>query len=241
MPTAIGIGIGICFGSGGVAAPIPEPPETLGANLILRCRSDVGTAASWTDQVGGAHFVQGTGANQPTINATGGPNGTPSFLFDGVDNYMVSPINLPAPGTTPTYLWLIFRQVTWTSGRRLLNSGTANRMHFLQTGATPQINSGNGVNYSNTNATVNTYRRAEVLWNNAASDYFKIGSVETTGAGMGNTDPAANLTLGADNAAANFGNLEICEILIANAAPSAGQRTQLDTYASARYGAGVLA
>lgn len=70
--------------------PVPDPLQIMGkADLIGWWRGDAiissgGLVSEAIDLTGnGRHLVQGTGALQPGILATGGPNNTPAFVFDG--------------------------------------------------------------------------------------------------------------------------------------------------------------
>lgn len=222
------------------------PATILGASLLQWVRADMGITigtgvSAWADQSGnGRDYAQGTGAQQPSYNATGGPNGTPSVLFDGAnDTLSAAGLDLPAPATTPTWFWFIGRQITWTSGDRVF-SGSAG-MQLLQNGASPNLDMFDGaVANGNTAAALNTYVRAEVYFSGSANDYLKLAATSATGASAGNTNPNAPFSLGSNSAGAQFSNIELCEFLVANSLPSAGQRAQLDAYATARYGAGLV-
>jgi len=231
----------------GATAPT-TPLSIMGANTVAWWRSDLGVnpgtngagVNNWMDQGPGSfNLVQATAANQPTYNTTGGPNSTPSLLFDGVNDRLVNAaINRPAPATTRTVVWIVFRQVTWTNTDKLFGFGTtATHMGALQSGVTPQIGMQNltTVNLNNALA-VNTYGRGEFGFSGSTSDYIKLVATTVTGASAGNTDPLATFTLGASGPQTLFANIQVVEVAIFDAVPTAGQTTSLNSYLSSRYG-----
>jgi hypothetical protein len=245
------LGIGIYPGrvtSAGAAPPPSTPATILGANLLVWLRSDLGVTESggvvstWADQSGNGHnFTQGTAANRPAYNATGGPNSTPSILFDGANDGLInSTLNLPAPATTPTFFWLIFRQVTWTNTDRVFSAATG--MFLGQNSASPGLRPVNAANGTlNNSLPINTYTRGEVFFNEDTTDYSKFGgAAAATGADCGNTDPAIGLGIGSATGGGLPSNIEVCEFVVANVLPSAGQLSALDAYVTSRYGAGLV-
>jgi len=245
---------------GGLKPVISETPVIedtpliiMGANTRLWYRGDVltlngSTVSSWTDQSGnGFNGTSAAATNEPTFNATGGPNSTPSVLFDGVDNYVSNAVlNLPAPGTTPTFYWAVLRQVTWTGNDRLWGAGadaaSLSVLDHMPSG-TPYISQLNGgfpgVNPNNA-LILNTYKRIEVYFSNTTSDYIKVATTTQTTAAAANADPAAGFVLGGAGNLTSFGNIEVVDFAIFDVLPSAFQKAQLDVYAGNRYGAAVL-
>ncbi len=202
--------------------------------------------ALWPDASGnGFDLTQATGANQPTWGAATGPNGQPAVLFDGINDSMGNAaLDLPVPGTTPTFVWAVYRQVTWALIQRHWNLGVAgNSLAFRPplAGISPELQQFAG-SFANLNSgmTVNVYKRLEVYFSDSTADFVDVGGVHSTGASAGNVDPAVSVTIGANATLLNFGNIQICEYWIFNALPSTAQLAALDAYAAARYGAGVL-
>jgi len=203
--------------------------------------------ALWPDASGnGFDLAQAVGANQPTWTAASGPNGNPSVLFDGSNDSLANAaLNLPAPGTTPTFYWAVLRQVTWTASDRLWGAG-ADALSLTANSFTPsgspfisQINSAFPGSNPNGALTVNTYKRVEMYFSNSVSDYIKVAATTQTSANAGNADAAAGFVLGAAASLASFGNIEVCEFWIFNFLPSAAQLASLDAYARNRYGTGL--
>jgi hypothetical protein len=191
----------------------------------------------------GFALTQAVAGNRPTIVPAGGPNANPSVLFDGMGDTLINAIlDLPAPGTTPTFYWGVLRQVTFTGGESLWAAGVAPTfLALLQIGGFAIISQNNGANVNgNAGMTLNSYKRLEAYFSNTVGDYIKGGSVTSTGASAGNNDAAAGFALGANAVGAGSTNIEVCELWIFNTLPTALQLAQLEVYAANRYGASVL-
>lgn len=222
-----------------------NPANILGSALKVWWRADdvVGSPVTqFNDKSGNGNHGIATGS--PTLNASGGPLGTPSVLFDGTTGQYIdcAGFNFPTPGTTPSYVWAVFRQKTWTNGERFMTSINGVTMVIYQNSTNLRIDRYNGTTQGNTAMTLDTYFRGEFLFSNNASDYTKIGSTVTTG-NAGNSIPASGLRLCRTNGGgATYGHYEICELIIYNGtAPTTAQRAALDAYCEARYGTGPLA
>jgi hypothetical protein len=222
----------------------------MGAATVAWWRSDLGVTigtgvSQWSDQSGnGFHLTQGTGGAQPTFEASGGPNSTPSILFDGSDDRLINAaIDRAAPATTPTIIWMVVSQVTWTNGDRVCGFGAvATHMSLTQNPVTPQWRMLNTV-LVNTNGalTIGNWGRVEAGFLGTTADYLKIIATNVAaGTSAGNTDPAAGFSLGTDPVGGVPGNFRISELAIFNAQPSAGQTTALDAYVTGRYGSGLV-
>lgn len=230
---------GIGTPSGGGAAPV-TPVTIMGANAVEWWRSDLGiiidTGVSlWHGQVSGLDFTQATGLSQPAYNATGGPNNTPSLLFDGSNDALVGGALARA---LPQTIWIIGRQISWTSGESWINDSNVTLL-VVQRTATPMIGMSCGTPGNNVGSTLNTYRRVQAEFTNSVSDRLLVAATSATGTNTGSTAGTAPL-LARNSAATTFGNVEICEVAFFNVTPSAGQTTQLDNYATDRYGAGLV-
>lgn len=123
-PTAIGVGVGICFGSN---APAFAPPDL--PNLKLWLRSDRGLTlngadvAAWADQSGcGSHATQAVALNQPAYLAAGGPAGTPALEFSGTNEYLKFTQALAA-GTSATLYAVITQASHATLFQSILSPG----------------------------------------------------------------------------------------------------------------------
>src|SRR5690606_8626565 len=58
---------------------------------------NAGTVVTIDDAIRGRHLVQGTVANRPTIDPTGGPSGGPALLFDGSNDRMSTVYTMGQP------------------------------------------------------------------------------------------------------------------------------------------------
>jgi hypothetical protein len=226
------------------------PLTIMGANTVAWYRCDQGVTlvgndvSQWNDlSPNGFNLTQAGAANRPLFVVGGGPNGGCSILFDGTDDSLRNAtIDRPAPGTTPTVIWMVFRQVTWTDTRTLFGFG-ANQNHMCgrQTTASPeltQFNAGAGNANANTALAVNTYGRGEFGF--AVADYVKLIATTVSGGDPGNTNPGASFRLGGSSTDTLRTNIEVCELAIFDAVPSAGQSAALDAYVTSLYGPGLV-
>jgi hypothetical protein len=231
-------------GRAGGGDVILAPDEILGASILQWVRASNGIVESsgrisqWSDISGnGKDYTQATGGAQPLYDATGGPNGTPIVRFDSSTRNLDSALNLPAPGTTPTTIWAIIRQVTWVSVARILDSTTPTNNHLLwQRLSADRISMGTNATNENNAALVGTWARFENYWSGSAADYIKLIATPVTG-GTGATDASVGRRIGATSGGAVF---DIAELIYINRALTADEKTQLDAYCTARYGAGLV-
>lgn len=226
------------------------PASIMGANAVGWWRSDLDVALNatnvvnaWIDQAGSSYGLSSLNTH-PSFQPAGGPLGRPSILFDGSDDTLRNPvINRPAPSVTPTVVWMIFRLVTWTSTRQVFGFGAnSNHMNGNLSGASPQIGQQNNAAVVNLNGALalNTYGRGEWGFTGSVADYVKLAGTTVTGASATNTDPAAGFNLGSGSSPSAFGNIEVCELAIFDAAPSATQTAALDAYVTNLYGPGLV-
>lgn len=199
--------------------------------------------SNWADQSGnGKDAAQATAANQPTF-AANALNGHPSIIGDGTNDVLVfGTLDLPAPGTTPSFFWAVFRTVTWSSNDSLYAGNTTTTMRLRHITASPNfgaINASAGTQ-NTTGAPVGTFVRLENLFSNTTGDYIKLGSVKTTVPGLntGNNDPAsgAMCLLAQSTTGTSAINAEILAFGILNGEPTSGEKSALDAWVANYYG-----
>lgn len=221
-------------------------PLTILGSAAWWVRADLGITigtgvSAWADQSGnGVNFAQGTGSAQPTLVA-GAVNGQPAVRGDGVDDLLAASWARGAPGTTPCYIWVVAKQVSWINFRCLCGdySSAANGAAIQNITASPTVRTlQNGVNTNNA-WTVGSYFRIEWYLDGGAGDYLKIGTTQTAGS-AGNLASLGTFNLFAAPAATTWANVEIAEAFAFFGTPNAGKRAELDAYCTGRYGAGLV-
>jgi hypothetical protein len=245
---AIGLGLGLGLGlssAPGAGGAAVVRFYSFFTGVIQSIQSDLGITtisggvSQWDDQVGTNHYTQATAGTRPTVGV--GPNSFPEIIFDGVDDFLNCALDLPAPGTTPTFVWAVYRIISAPAGNAPIVGGDRTTGCFVYSPAgSKSTNQYNGtVTNSNSGSAGSNYVRGEFLFSNSASDYSKAGStVVLSGTPAGNQDPGAsrNLGGGSGNTALNVGLLALVHL---NNAPSTGQKAAADAAVTAKYGASV--
>jgi hypothetical protein len=232
-------------GDGGLPPTPPVTPLTILGSLAWWVRSDdpgitidVGVSM-WPDKSGnGVNVANATGAAQPVL-VPGAIDGRPEVLFDGVNDTLMAAWARAAPGTQPFYVWMVYRQVTWSSGDCLIGdiSGTG-FVHQQAVGATPTVTQFCGAQANlNTAAVLMTYVRSESFFNNATpASYHKIGATQVNTGNPGNAVGGGTLALASIGAAGtNCANIGLAEAFIFLGEPTVGQRAELDAYGLSLY------
>lgn len=194
----------------------------------------------WSDQsAAGKHYTQGTGANQPLFSATGGPNSRPMVSIDDTARFLSSTLVTPAPGTTPTCIYLVGRYPVSSVGKAWLSDTTRTKRSLYQQNASPSVTMYDGVSVNNAGMAANTWGRVLALFSASTSDRIKARSTNVTGASAGNQAADTGRTLGINLASAAM-LFDFAEVLYLNAAPSAAEEAALDAYVTAWYGPGLV-
>ena len=133
-----------------------------------------GACSAWADQSGnGFHATQGTAANRPTISTSGG---TPSLLFDGTNDNLLS-LATSAAGVHTVYAVI---NPTSDSNPRMLLGGATN---LFGVGALNGFHQGNdGVGWRSTGVTYASGRQRVVYQMSAGASgllFWKNGSAAT--------------------------------------------------------------
>ena len=237
---SVGIQSAMHRGIGTVPEPEPEPEATpitiLGADLLQWCRSDLGVQLSdsnvdaWLDQSGNGNDYAQTGSARPTYTAVDATlGGRPSINFARASSqFLAAPsFTRPAPGTEPTWLCAVIKYRTWTNNGALFSADSGLVMMVRMGPTDPNIrlvNATNGV--ANPGLPINTWGRCEAYFSNSVADYLMlIGNIED-GANAGNTAGTGRRIGGHTT----FVDMDIAEIIVSKAKPSAGQLAELEDY-----------
>jgi hypothetical protein len=228
------------------------PVTIFGASLLQWVRADLGVTvdgsdnvSAWADQSGNGHdYAQATAGSRPAFSATGGPDGKPTITGDGSADWLENTtLDLPAPATTATSVILVCAALTWTNNDTIICSpgGFNIAMGLYQIGTTPGVTMWNNANGNAGSLTLLAWRRVLMIYRGGTADVLKIGSAaDVTGTSAGNENPAQGRILFARATGANPANISIAEAIHVQGVISAQQRTDIDDYITARYGAGLV-
>jgi len=192
---------------------------------------NIGTA--WADQSGAGQDY--ASAAWPT--AGGGLNGKPTLLFDGTAQFLGSSLNLPAPATTPTWIGMVFKQVSWTASDFVIGDTTGVAHSLLQFSASPDLGQyGGSVQQLTAAPPLGTWEVTETLFSGSVADYLRRGQVTSRfGNSAGNNASTGRLI--AKGGAGGFGNIEIAHIIYLGRAPTAREIARWRAAAKSLYGA----
>lgn len=218
----------------------PFSPAALGASLIAWYRSDkgitIGTGvSSWADLSGNGHnATQGTPANQPTYNTTGG-GGTGTFPYVSCAT-SGGAISLATSAFTLTQPNEVFLEAKWTSEAnfRYIFDGAAvgNTIAILDNAAVNSFAIDAGTLLSGT-VTPSGWQTWDAVFNGASSSLTVAGSLIASGAaGAG---PASGIILFNAQSLVVSPIAGLAEVIVTNAL-TAGQRGQVLNYLHSRYG-----
>jgi hypothetical protein len=203
--------------------------------------ADVGAAGTlWSDQSGNARdFTQSLGSNfEPTI-VPNSLNGKGTILFDGVDDFYQSAYVPPAPGTTPSWYFIIFRPITATTSATILGSNNTNRFRLYWANTTLMASFNGGTQLSGA-VTANNWYRGALFFNNDLTDYRRIGSLTVSGSNAGNNVGNVGTYLGAINAAGAVpANVSIACVGSWAGQPTPEEQASLDLWVQSYYGPSV--
>lgn len=240
--TAGGVFQGGIFPSVGVPVALTGPATglflTVAAGTSSLDNTWDATCAGLADQVGANHYTQATASKQPVV-ATG-LNGFASIVFDGIDDRLTSALNLPVPGTSPWFVWYVFRQVTWINQGIYLSSNSDASTGDVLVSTSPTIFLFNGASAaSNGGAAIGTFVRGESYFANSVADYLKLGTTSSGGSTAGNNS-ATGRTIGSSGLNTRFGNMELLALVYMSSLPSVGQLAAASAAVTAKYGASVV-
>ena len=176
--------------------------------------------SQWDDQSGnGNHLKQATDTNRPSLESDG------TILFDGVDNFLkTDAFTLDQPVS----IYILGKQITWTSDRRWFDGNTLNTGTLQMSGSSGDIRIFAGAATSTVNATLDTYYVVSSVFNSTSS-VLQLNN-ETPVTGNAGTNNMGGFTLGASGGNVNWSNIQIKEVIIYNVAHTAEQRAVIVNY-----------
>jgi hypothetical protein len=209
---------------------------------------NAGNVSAWTDRSPAAnHDTQGTPASQPLwIASDAAASNKPGIQFDGTNDYTANAIARPAPATTSTLIWCVFRQDSWTAGDSLFAGihATDPTTCVLQHATTPRLRQANATFASeNLGAAIGAVKRGAFYFSGSTNDFIRVGSSYVTGVSAGNISGATGHRKGANRSATVFSNWTLFDwVMISGATPAeaATHVTNLDSYGTPLYGAGIV-
>lgn len=203
--------------------------SSIGGTIVQRCNPSAVAdgATSFVSETGETWTVSQSGGNMALIV------GRPEVLFDGSAFFMkAAAFTL----NQPTWVVLVGRPLTWTSGDYLIDGNSATTGAIIDTSTTPQINLNAGSSVAaNTSFTLTPVaNKIVVAVFNGSSSSLQVNSLAaTTGdAGAGNM---GGFTLGAKSDGTSLGNLLVDGVAVFSIAPSAAQIAQVVTWSEAYY------
>jgi hypothetical protein len=224
---ALGVKTGYSNSSVGSAAYVISAGGALPmTNLVHQYKLNTGLtqaggfASAWNDQIGTAHLAQATGANQPAVQGDG------SLLFDGVNDTMAVAFANPQPYT----VFAKCKVVTWVADKGIIDGKPSSGYAGIidTSGVSPQVRMYSGANVGPSNdLAVGTYGVLQGVFNGASSVFQVDANTPITG------DAGATVSVGLALAVVStidWGNVQIKEILIYNAALDATQRAAVRSY-----------
>jgi len=212
-------------------SPITFPSELSNLKLWTRFNSGITVTGSgvsqWDDVSGnGNHLKQGTDANRMTLEADG------SILGNGVNQFLkADAFTLVQPET----IYLLFKQVSWTSGDYLFDGNAVNTGLVFQTGISPNLTAYTNAEGASTNdLPIGDYGVLAVTFDQANSLHTIQINHNTpatdTAFGIANM---GGFTLGSQgNTIGGFSNIQVKEVFVYSVAHDAAQRAKAVTYLS---------
>jgi hypothetical protein len=229
-------------------AAADTPLTILGAsNLLQWCRADlgvtIGVGFTWADQSGhAADYANAVAAAGPSLTSADATlNNQSTLTFNGTTQSCDAPLALPVPGTTPVFIWWVLKQNGWTSTRAIFGDTAGSRHFIFQQTASPGIGMADTTQVNNNTAgTIGSWFRGRAQFTSSTSDYLKIGATTVTGASAGNFVGGGTRRIATNQTGTGFTSVSLAEVLFYTGTPSAQQLSDLDTYCTNRYGAGLV-
>lgn len=230
--------MGMIFLGGAAPVTSKDPGEISG--LQAWYRADLGVTkdgsdlvSQWDDQGPGGYDLTSSGSSRPLWKASQ-VNGQDAIEFDGSDDEMVN----AAAGfdiAQPFHVFLILKNVSWTSGGIIIEFGTAGGVSYLQqdtAGGDVRQYAGNNVNIVNIGTT--NFALVQSFFNGASSYQAKNNDSAVT-ADAGTQTLTNGITLARWHSDILEGNVSFAELAFFDAKIIGGDLAGLKTYFNTRY------
>lgn len=211
------------------------------SGLYLWLRADMGITIAtgvsvWADQSGNGdanrNAAQGTGANQPTYNATDANfAGKPSLTFAANSKLITGTWSVAI--AQPATVFVVGKQDSATPGRYAMDSLSDPPQFALFGDGTNQSHQFAGVD--NVVASTSSPKVTVLEYNGASSKQY-LSSLTAAITGDAGTNGAAGLSIGNYAGSLANGGWTLTEILVYNSILSASNRALVTKYLGSRYG-----
>lgn len=184
--------------------------------------------SAWNDKLGSGHnLLQATGSKKAKWGIGG-------IYFDGLTDGMKT---AAFTWNQPEYVYMVFRQITYTANEFILDGENNVSMLFRQAsgGTAPELDmyAGSALN-KNSTLKMNQYGIARILFNGANSK-LQINE-ETAVTGNVGASNAGGLTVGSNvTIAGSWSHIEVAEIICRKTADSGATESSIYTYLKNKY------
>jgi hypothetical protein len=212
------------IGTPGGGASAPSPSALWGARDLEELYATdayvahtAGAIDTWTDIAPVPHNYIGSLTARPTYTSPDGSLGSLGWgTGDGSNDVLTSTLDLPAPGTTPTFHAMLLKQDTWVDIDRIMAGTGAGAVHaFYQRPVSPFISMINGaaaeVN-TNPESALATWLLVMAQFQNTQFDWLQIGNTRVSGLSAGNSATTGRKLFG-DITAGRFSAVKIAHKL----------------------------
>jgi hypothetical protein len=197
-------------------------------DLTTITRTSANLVSVWADKLlSGNNLLSDSLALYPTWNADG-------ILFDGIDDNMKTAV---ATLTQPTFIYIVFKQVTWTNQDRIFDGHVNNSGILVQNTSTPNINVYAGsIGTDSDKLALDTWGIVRVLFNGANSKFIVNNEAPITG-NFGASD-MGRFRLASQGASGGtyFANIHVKEIIIRNVDESGANEAIIYNYLKNKHG-----
>ncbi len=178
---------------------------------------NAGLQASSSQVIDQAQGISFSGSGGISYGATG-PNGLPIWTGNGTDGIFSGSLNLPDPSVTPSWVFGVWRQNSFTAGDALYGSGSQT-LSLVQSGTTALAQRNTTVANPNSGAGMGTWFFSYQSFTGSASDQNLVGNTLASGDNAGSTDPGGTFSFLA-RTSANFSDVSLYELGILNFVPN---------------------